>query len=139
PEAAAIPAVWASASAIRTPGTRGLSGKCPANTGSLAEKNVEVSAAIPGSHLINSRTKTNGGRWGKPRKGSSSPVDKIDKLPAPLHASDPDPISCIIERGIGKLRRRDPEIVLLHEPLRQDRIQLRPEAVFIPVLENSFA
>jgi len=67
-EAAAMPAVCASASVKITPGTSGSPGKCPANIGSSLENWVSHSADAPGSHATNFRTKTNGGRWGKPRK-----------------------------------------------------------------------
>ena len=66
-EAAAIPAVCASASVRMTPGTSGLPGKWPANIGSSLGKSATHSASWPGSQWSNCLTKTNGGRWGRER------------------------------------------------------------------------
>src|SRR2546423_537224 len=158
-----MPAVWASASVRITPGTIGFPGKCPANIGSSASNQVRALTDCPGSQSTSSRTKTNGGRWGRPRKGSEdrglriedggrvkailyppsslrpSPVDEIHELPATLDPSNPDAVTVVIQRRIGKLRRRHPELVLLRELLRENPFQLRPEIVFIPILENAIA
>src|SRR5437764_9333250 len=66
-----------------------------------------------------------------------SSIYEIDKFPAPFDACDSHPVTIIIEAGIRKLRRRDPEFAFLREPLSHDSFQLRPEIVFIPVLENT--
>src|SRR5947207_6740207 len=61
-----------------------------------------------------------------PASGPSSPVtrhfplavDEVGKLPTPFYPRDPDSIAVIIERRVGKLRRRDHEIAFFDESLR---------------------
>ena len=115
-----MPAVWASASVKITPGTSGSPGKCPANIGSSLGNCVSHSADTPGSDAINFRTNTNGGRCGKPRKRSvtfASTVYEIGELPASFDPRDSDPVAVVIERRIGKLRRRDHKLAFLDESL----------------------
>src|SRR5205085_1614171 len=66
-------------------------------------------------------------------------VHEVDKLPTATDAPDADAIAIVIQRRIGELRRRYPEIILLRESLREDPFQLRPEIVFIPTFENTVA
>lgn len=121
-----------------TPGTSGLPGKWPTNIESSPANVVAHSAETPGSHATSSRTKTNGGRCGKPRSiidcGASfvfltraifrrrSAVDKVGELPAPVHTPQSHAVAIVIERFVGELRWRHHEIALLHEFFRQDAV-----------------
>src|SRR3954468_7747644 len=101
-----MPAAWASASVIITPGTIGFPGKCPANIGSSASNHVRAWTHRPGSQSTTSRTKTNGGRWGRPRNGGADGGWRIEdgvsfkKLSSTLHplfSLHPSPVDEIDE------------------------------------------
>src|SRR6202011_1309473 len=138
--AAAMPAVWASASVKITPGTSGSPGKCPANIGSSLENCVSHSAEMPALHAITFRTNTNGGRCGNPRKRPvtfASPVDEVGELPASSDPRDSNPVTIVIERRIGKLRRRDHKSAFFYESLRKNALYLRPKVFLLPILKNT--
>src|SRR5260370_7021973 len=67
------------------------------------------------------------------------PVGKIGELPAAPDTRNSDPVAVVIERWIGKLRRRDHKRAFLDESLRQNAVQLRPEVVLFPILKNARA
>src|SRR5437588_12546513 len=67
----------------------------------------------------------------------SSPVYKVDKLPAAPDPLNSHAVAVVIKRRVGELRRSDPEFALFHEPFGHDPFQLRPEIVFIPVLKHA--
>src|SRR6266851_10287356 len=73
------------------------------------------------------------------QSGSDSAVDKVGKLPTSPNTRDPDPVTVVIERWIGKLRRRDHEGAFLDESLRQNAVQLGPEVFLFPILKNARA
>src|SRR3954453_6522322 len=102
--------------------------------GSSAPKRIRASTARPGSQPTTSRTKTKGGRWGRPRNGSedgefrledgdsfkklssilhpqsslqASSIHEVNELPAALHSRDSDAVAVVVESRIGELGRRD--------------------------------
>src|SRR6267143_5654633 len=68
----------------------------------------------------------------------SSAVHKVGELPAPVDTPEPCAVAIVIERFVGELRWRYHETALLHEFLRQDAVQLRPEILLVPVLKDTF-
>src|SRR2546421_11497313 len=66
-----------------------------------------------------------------------SPVDEVSELPASFDARDSDPVAVVIERRIGKLRRRDHKSAFFDESLRQDAVQFRPKIFLFPILKNA--
>src|ERR1041385_8327299 len=66
-----------------------------------------------------------------------SSIDEISKLPASIHTLNPGAIAGIIRRRIGELRGRDHVALFLHEALRENAIELDPETVLVPVLEDA--
>src|SRR5439155_3568133 len=74
----------------------------------------------------------------KPRKpGFASAVNEVGKLPTSPDPCDPDPVAVVIERRIGKLRRRDHESAFLDKSLRHNAVQLGPEVFLLPILKNT--
>src|SRR5207245_4598303 len=55
------------------------------------------------------------------------------------YSRDSNSVAVVIERWIGKLRRRDHERAFLDEALRQNAVQLRPEVFLFPILKNARA
>src|SRR4029077_7315129 len=61
---------------------------------------------------------------------------EINELPTPSHPTNPRSITGIIQCWIGPLRRCDPDAVLFGKSLRQNSVELRPQSVVVPILEN---
>jgi len=67
------------------------------------------------------------------------PIDEVGELPAAPDTRNSNPVAVVIERWIGKLRRRDHKRAFLDESLRQNAVQLRPEVFLFPILKNARA
>src|SRR4051812_48510594 len=70
---------------------------------------------------------------------STSSVEKVNKLPTSADTPDPDAIAIVIQRRIGELRRRHPEIIFLRKFLGENSLELGPKIVFLPIFENPVA
>src|SRR5438128_2729231 len=77
-----------------------------------------------------------GGYWSP---AISLAVDEIGELPAPVYSPDAGAITIVAKRFLGELRWRDHIAFILHEFFRQNSLELRPEALLLPVLKNARA
>src|SRR4029077_19247571 len=77
--------------------------------------------------------------WTRRSASLRSTVDEVDKFPAPFLPADAGTISGVICRRVRELRGRDHVIFFLHKMLREDSVELDPQAVLVPILKDTGA